>query len=79
MDLAKFVAKRDEILTSLDETRIRAYIAEYDIPIPTDGALFWPSVHKAITAAKTIPIDVRKKSKEWLTEHGFRSMDDGDL
>ena len=36
-------------------------------------------MHKTITAAVDLPMDYRRKSKHWLTVHGYYSLDDGDL
>jgi hypothetical protein len=36
-------------------------------------------MHKAITAVTDLPRPHRMKSKQWLREHGFHSLDDGDL
>jgi hypothetical protein len=35
--------------------------------------------HKAITSAKTLPLQYRRQSKQWLEAHHYHSLDDGDL
>ena len=79
-EIARFVRQRDEALLSLDESRIRALFRQWNgTEMPTDPHVFWGSVHKAITAATSLPIAFRRQSKAWLDEHGYRSFDDGDL
>jgi hypothetical protein len=36
-------------------------------------------MHKARTALRSLPLDVRLESKRWLTERGMRSLDEGEL
>lgn len=79
-DIEAFVAKRDEVLASKDEAKIRAFFKEnngYDMP--DDERIFWVTVHKAITASRGLPLETRRQSKLWLFERGFKSFDDGDL
>lgn len=77
--IRKFVMERDAVLMSMDEPTIRAFLSKYGEDITYTGVTFWAGVHKAITGSTTIPIEFRKQSKQWLDEHGFKSMDDGDL
>lgn len=76
-----FIAERREVLMSLDEEKIKAYYRKYNFEEPPEmrPGLFMVSVHKAITAAKDIPIEFRRASKIWLEERDFKSLDDGDL
>jgi hypothetical protein len=79
-EVAVFVRERDEALASLDEKTIRAMCLKWGSgELPPDPERFWGTVHKAITAFKTLPIDFRRRSKAWLEERGFSSNDDGDL
>lgn len=79
-DMATFVKERNEALLSLDEGRIRDYLDKYNghrgSPIIE---VFWGGVHKAITGCNGLPIEFRQKSKTWLIEHGYMSLDDGEL
>lgn len=78
--LAAYNRERDEALLSLDEARIRAFFRKWnEYEIPAEPAVFWGSVHKAVTGATNLPIEFRRASKAWLLERGFRSLDDGDL
>ncbi len=78
--LAEFIAERDAALLSLDEARIRAFMLKFnEQEAPADPLVFWGSVHKAITGCLSLPIEFRRKSKAWLTEHELNSLDDGDL
>jgi len=82
-DIKKFVAERDEVLLSGDLERVLAFHKKHNPSLiavaQPDNMVLEASMHKARTAAKSLPIEVRKVSKAWLLEHGFTSLDDGDL
>lgn len=80
-DLEQFKKDRKLALLSLDEQKIRAMYKKYndDRDMPANAELFWRSVHKAITGCLDLPIEFRHKSKLWLNERGYKSLDDGDL
>lgn len=80
-DHETFIKERDEALLSLDKEKILVYAKKYGIQLALlwDDDIFWKSVHKAITGNKNLPVDFRRKSKQWLTERNSRSFDDGDL
>ena len=78
-DMQQFLKDRDEALLSLDETKLRDYLRKYGETPPSDPAVFWMGIHKAITACTSLPIDFRRKSAAWLAVRGARSMDDGEL
>lgn len=81
MDIAEFVKERDEVLLSGDLDRLYAFHAKYnpDVPAFASREIAEASMHKARTAAKSLPIEARLESKRWLTNHGMKSLDDGDL
>lgn len=70
--LGQFLKDRDEALLSLDETKVRAYMDKYHVygPFLGDPDVFWRAIHKARTAAKSLPMEARSLSKKWLIEHG---------
>jgi hypothetical protein len=37
------------------------------------------TMHKTITAAKSLPLAYRRRSKAWLSERGYQAWDDGEL
>ena len=80
-DIKKFVSERNAALQSLDEQTIRAFFRKWNGREMTDADpnVFWGAIHKAITGATDLPIELRRKSKSWLDAHGLRSFDDGDL
>jgi hypothetical protein len=83
-NVEQFKADRREALMSLNKEQILAYLGKYDENSCTSlttakDTLFWKAVHKAITGAKDLPMEFRRKSKAWLAEHRSASMDDGDL
>lgn len=79
-EIKAFVKERDEMLMAGDIDRTIAFHAKHN-----PGHAFSCrevaeiSMHKARTAAKTLPMNYRLDSKKWLDEHGYTSLDDGDL
>lgn len=79
-DVSAFVAERDAALLSMDEQRLRHHFRTYSHKeMPDDMPFFWTIVHKARTAATSLPMEARIESKRWLLAHGSQSMDDGDI
>lgn len=77
--LQDYVAERDAALLSLDRTTIEAFCRDYGLPISPQEDIFWATVHKARTAAKTMPMAARSLSKRWLLDRGLTAWDDGDV
>ncbi len=79
--IAQFTKERNEAFLSLDEKTIREMQRKWNgTEMPDNMEVFWGAVHKAITGVqKGLPLEFRKKSKAWLTERGYESMDDGEL
>jgi hypothetical protein len=80
VDIDAFIEERNEMLISGDLDRAEAFFAKHapNRPVPTRDVLE-VSIHKSRTAITNLPLEVRKASKAWLTEHGYHSLDDGDL
>ena len=79
-EIARFRREQREALLSLDEQKIRAFAFKWNATeMPSTPVTFWGAVHKAITAKKDYPLDIRRQSKAWLTKHNYQSWDDGDL
>lgn len=80
--IEEFTRERNAALLSLDKGKILAYARKWGVQLPFDpkeDELFWASVHKAITGIASLPLEVRRNSKAWLTARGFSAWDDGDL
>jgi len=79
-EIKAFVAERDALFIEGDLEKMKAFHRKYNpnISLPSDD-VFENGFHKARTAAKSLPMEVRKVSKAWLLERGFTSWDDGDL
>ncbi len=75
-----FVKERDEALLTGDIEKVRAYHKKWspEVKLPDDDVLEI-SMHKAITACRSLPRSYRIKSLQWLDDHGFSGLDDGDL
>lgn len=79
MRIKQFVADRDHALLSLDLETLHAFMRKYNIRIELDPDVFWPGIHKARTACRSLPREARLLSKAWLEERGMRSSDGGEL
>lgn len=66
LNLKEFEKDRDEALFSLDEKKIRAFFAKYDMPKVEDKRVFWGSVYKAIVNLPNAPLDVKVKANTGL-------------
>jgi hypothetical protein len=79
-DLSTFIEERNKMLLSLDPAKAIAFYKKYNPgQKPPEGEILEISLHKARTGALTLPIEARRESKKWLTDHGFSSMDDDNL
>lgn len=71
--MKEFYRDRDEALLSLDEAKLRAYLAKYGErgpPAPAPLA-FWAGCHKSILSLGIGTLEQRTKSREWLSDNGF--------
>lgn len=80
-EIKAFVKERDEMLMAGDIDRCIAFHEKHN-----PGIRAFPSrevaeisLHKARTAAKSLPFVFRIESKIWLSKRGYTSMDDGEL
>lgn len=81
-EIKAFVKERDEMLLACDVDRCIAFHKKHNPGIKIHSReLAEVAMHKARTAAKTLPKAERKKSKQWLREHNMDTMPlgDGDL
>jgi hypothetical protein len=56
-----------------------AFIREQGLRDPSCRDVLLMTFHKTVTASRTLPKEVRRASKAWLTMRGCHSLDDGDL
>jgi hypothetical protein len=79
-EIKAFVKERDEMLMAADIDRLIAFHEKHN-PGRTFSCreVAEVSLHKARTAAKSLPIEYRIESKRWLSERGYTSLDDGEL
>lgn len=79
-EIEDFIKERNKALLSLNEENIRAFHRKWnEREMTSNPVVFWGSIHKAITGIKSFPKEFRQKSKDWLTQNGLKSLDDGDL
>lgn len=80
-EIKKWLKERDEVLLSGDIDQMVAFYKKHspDRFIPASRDVLEHSMHLAITGAKSLPLEYRQKSKQWLTSRNYLSMDEGDL
>ena len=79
MMLENYGKELKEILLLEDDIALKNHMKKYNIEIPDNPYVFQLMKHKAITARPDLPIEFRRKSKEWLIANNSHSLDDGDL
>jgi hypothetical protein len=81
IDVAAFIIERDAVLLSGDVNRCVAFMLKFnpELSAPSSYEVAEISMHKAITAAKSLPMDYRVKSYRWLVNRGYSTFDDGDV
>jgi hypothetical protein len=77
-DVKAYLKYRDEVLLSGDVERVIKLLKESYGAAPTHAAAE-RAMHQAITAALSLPMEHRIKSKKWLSDRGLDSWDDGDI
>jgi hypothetical protein len=79
LSIREFNEKRNKLLLAQDLEGLRKFLKERKMPCPRDNATLRVTMHKSITAVLSLPKEFRQRSKDWLTQRGFQSLDDGDL
>lgn len=77
--IKKYNELRNAMLLKGDIVEMQAFMLEHGVRLPSCDEAAWVTLHKTITAVQSLPLDYRKKSKAWLTERGYHSLDDGEL
>jgi hypothetical protein len=80
-DMTAFAAERDAVLLACNVDRMLAFNARHRANPPkfVSREIAEVALHIARTEAKSLPIEARRLSKEWLSFRGYPSLDDGDL
>jgi hypothetical protein len=79
MHLKHYVLERNAMLLQRDPDALIAFMKKHKLPRPRSRDAAELTLHKTITSAVSLPDDVRRASKQWLTERGYQSLDDGEL
>lgn len=74
-----FVKERNRVLSSGNIDTVLAWAKRRGLPLPKDPLMQEAGMHKSITACEDLDIELRRKSKAWLIERGFKSFDDGHI
>ena len=67
-----YIKERDEAMLSLDKNKILRFCRRWHICVPENETVFWSGVHKVIVNINSSTEEQKRKSLEWLKEHGFR-------
>lgn len=79
--VADFVRERNEALITLDVDKVIAFHNKWNpdsqLNISRENSEI--GMHKAITAVSNLPREIRMNSKRWLSERGYKSLDEGKI
>lgn len=78
-DIEAYTQERDSLLLEKNVGKVIKFYAKHNEGKALSYGEAELIMHKAITGARTLPIEFRRESKQWLEEHGWSSLDDGDL
>jgi hypothetical protein len=80
-EMKAFAAERNAMLLACDVDRMLAFNATHHPNPPSfvSRQVAEITLHMARTEAKSLPLEARLSSKEWLHLRGYPSCDDGDL
>ena len=77
--LQQYLEQRNQVLLKGDLEGLRKFLVAKKLPCPRSKSMLEVTLHKSITAAMALPKEYRQRSKNWLTQRGLKSLDDGDL
>jgi hypothetical protein len=69
-----FLKDRRNALLSLDRKIIIEYYQKYNIQLPADELSMWAGIHMARIECNDIPHDEKLKSRQWLSDHDFKTL-----
>jgi hypothetical protein len=72
----KAVKERNEMLMACDIDKMLAFQAKHNLGTFSSREVVEIALHKARTAAESLPTNERMFSKQWLKERGYSSFDD---
>jgi hypothetical protein len=78
-EIERYNRKRNAMLMQRDPDALIVFMRKHRLPVPSSRAAAELTMHKSITSVVSLPLEVRKASKQWLTERGYHSLDDGEL
>jgi hypothetical protein len=77
--IARYITERNAMLMKRDPDALSAFMRSHGLRVPSCREAAEVTLHKTITGVVSLPLEIRKASKAWLTERGYHSLDDGDL
>ena len=75
----RYLAELDDVLLNGSPKTLRKFMKRHGMKLPSSDEVLRVTFHKAITSAKTLPLQYRRQSKQWLEAHHYHSLDDRDL
>ena len=76
--VAAYRKRLDDVLLQNSVTAFVEFMVGQGLT-PPNLATAEVTMHKVITASKGLPMEVRRRSKAWLTLRGSQPLDDGDV
>jgi hypothetical protein len=67
------------MLMKRDPDALSEFMRSHGLRVPSSREAAEVTLHKTITGVMSLPLELRKASKAWLTERGYHSLDDGEL
>jgi hypothetical protein len=74
----RYLAELDDVLLNGSPKTLGKFMKCHGMKLPSSDEVLRVTFHKAITSAKTLPLQYRRQSKQWLEAHHYHSLDDGD-
>jgi hypothetical protein len=78
-EIKQYRAELDRVLLTGSPTKLKAFMRQHRMLLPSSYAALEAAMHTAITASQTLPLEYRKQSKAWLDARGLHSLDDGEV
>jgi hypothetical protein len=78
-EIKQYRAALDRVLLTASPTKLKAFTRQHRMPLPSSEASLEATMHKTITASRSLPLYYRKRSKAWLDARGLHSLDDGEV
>lgn len=81
MTPAEYVRECNKVLATGDVDLCVAFLLKHNPTMqpPSSRHVAEMMMHKARTGSTSLPMELRRASKQWLLARGYSSLDDGDV